>query len=261
MNPQSVLNLFDRQLRREASPDGPGAVVQRIGAVVRQDGGEAGWNGILWCDLDEAGADAAIAEQVRYFAALGREFEWKHYSHDRPADLPRRLLAAGFEAGPAESLLVAEAAALPGPEALPDGVRLLPVTDEASARLFGRTHDEAFGTDGSRYVGMLLAQLAEAPEQVAAVVAMAGDEPICGARMEFHSGTDFASLWGGGTVPAWRGRGVYRAVVAHRARLAVERGYRYLQVDALPTSRPILQRLGFQELGTTTPYEYTPPTP
>ncbi|MDF3147385.1 GNAT family N-acetyltransferase, partial [Streptomyces sp. T21Q-yed] len=55
-----------------------------------------------------------------------------------------------------------------------------------------------------------------------------------------------------------RGRGIYRALVAHRARAAVDRGYRYLQVDAMSTSRPILERLGFEPLTTTTPYVYTP---
>ncbi|MFD4043109.1 GNAT family N-acetyltransferase, partial [Streptomyces sp. NPDC058605] len=67
-----------------------------------------------------------------------------------------------------------------------------------------------------------------------------------------------AGLWGGGTVEGWRGRGLYRALVAHRARAAADRGYRYLQVDAMSTSRPILERLGFEPLTTTTPYLYTP---
>jgi len=83
---------------------------------------------------------------------------------------------------------------------------------------------------------------------------MSGAEPICGARLEFHPGTDFASLWGGGTVRAWRGRGVYRALVAHRARIAAAKGVRFLQVDATDDSRPILRRLGFVALSTTTPY-------
>jgi low temperature requirement protein LtrA len=61
-------------------------------------------------------------------------------------------------------------------------------------------------------------------------------------------------LYGGATLPEYRGRGLYRATVAKRAALARERGYRYLQVDALPTSRPILERTGFVQLTTTTPY-------
>ncbi len=72
--------------------------------------------------------------------------------------------------------------------------------------------------------------------------------------MELVPGTSFAGLWGGGTVEAWRGRGLYRALVAHRARVAAAHGYRYLQVDASPMSRPILERLGFHALTTTTPY-------
>ncbi len=61
------------------------------------------------------------------------------------------------------------------------------------------------------------------------------------------------------TVPAWRGRGIFRALVAYRAGLAAARGYRYLQVDALPASRPILQRLGFKPVASTTPYVWAPP--
>jgi GNAT superfamily N-acetyltransferase len=74
--------------------------------------------------------------------------------------------------------------------------------------------------------------------------------------MELVPGTSFAGLWGGGTDARWRGRGIYRALVAHRARAALDRGYRYLQVDASDQSRPILERLGFETLSTTTPYVY-----
>jgi GNAT superfamily N-acetyltransferase len=87
---------------------------------------------------------------------------------------------------------------------------------------------------------------------------MAGDEPVSAARAEFVAGTDFAGLWGGGTVPAWRGRGIFRALVAYRAGLAAARGYRYLQVDTSLMSRPILRRLGFEPVAVTTPYLWNP---
>ena len=50
------------------------------------------------------------------------------------------------------------------------------------------------------------------------------------------------------------GQGIYRALVARRAQLAVERGHRILQVDASDDSRPILERLGLCVVGGTTPY-------
>jgi GNAT superfamily N-acetyltransferase len=63
----------------------------------------------------------------------------------------------------------------------------------------------------------------------------------------------------GATLPEWRGRGIYRATVAHRANLAAERGFRFVEVDASSDSRPILERLGFVAVTTTTPYVWTPP--
>jgi len=47
-------------------------------------------------------------------------------------------------------------------------------------------------------------------------------------------------------------------LIAYRARLAADRGYRYLYVDASPDSQPILARLGFSRLAHTTPYIWDP---
>ncbi|MGW4805549.1 GNAT family N-acetyltransferase [Kitasatospora sp. NPDC004272] len=254
MDQHEVLALFDRRLRRDARPDSPTARVERDGAVVRQTGAEHDWNGVLWSDLDAAGADAAIAAQARHFAARGLECEWKAYAHDRPADLGRRLCAAGFTAGPAEAVMVADVRERGTDAVLPAGVRLRPVTDAAGVDLVAAVHEQAFGTDAARLRQRLLDRLAHDPDTLRLVVATVDGTPVCSARMELLPGTGFAGLWGGGTHPAWRGRGIYRALVAHRARLAAELGYRYLQVDATNDSRPILDRLGFTTLTTTTPY-------
>ncbi|MEU6144445.1 GNAT family N-acetyltransferase [Streptomyces sp. NPDC047081] len=258
MDHVGVLALFDRDMREGAQPDGSDARVERVGGVVRHVSSEQGWNAVLWSDLDETGADAAITEQIAYFTGLGLEFEWKLYGHDRPADLGERLRSAGFTAEPEETLMIVEAAALDLDAEPPEGIRIRPVTDAAGVDLVADVHAKAFGTDSSRLRHQLLARLTGEPDTVLAVVALAGDEPVSAARMELVPGTRFAGLWGGGTVEGWRGRGVYRALVAHRARAAQERGCRYLQVDASSQSRPILERLGFQPLTTTTPYTYTP---
>ncbi|MEV5875284.1 GNAT family N-acetyltransferase [Streptomyces sp. NPDC052101] len=256
MDHKAVLARYDRDMRENATPDGPDARIERAGAVVRQVADAEGWNGVLWSDLDPAGADRAIHEQVAYFTGLGRDFEWKLYGHDRPADLGARLTAAGFRAEPEETLLIGETGRLALDAAPPAGIRLVQATDPAGVDLVVDVHEKAFGTDGTRLRHRLLARLAAAPGTVVAVVALAGDEPVSAARMELVPGTLFAGLWGGGTVEGWRGRGIYRALVAHRAHVAAAHGYRYLQVDASPMSRPILERLGFHALSTTTPYLY-----
>ncbi|MCX4528268.1 MULTISPECIES: GNAT family N-acetyltransferase [unclassified Streptomyces] len=250
---------YDARMRRGASPDSAGARVERVGAVVRQTAPEEGWNGVLWSDLDEATADAEIAAQVAHYRERGvSEFEWKLYDHDRPADLGERLRAAGFVAEPAETLMVGRTLDLARlPVEPPEGITLRVVTDEAGVDLMMAVHAGAFGTDRPRIRHLLLTLLRDEPETIAAVVAMAGDTPVSAARMEMRPGTPFAGLWGGGTLPGWRGRGIYRLLVAHRARIAADLGIPYLQVDASDDSRPILHRLGFATLGVTTPHLHT----
>lgn len=181
MDHAAVLELFDRDMREGARPDGPGAVVERAGGVVRQAGSEQGWNGVLWSRLSglaEADVDAVITEQVRYFAGLGRDFEWKLYGHDRPADLGRRLRAAGFTPEPEETLMIAECGELSLDAEPPEGIELRPVTDRAGVDLMVDVHEQAFGTDSSRLRHQLLAQLDADPDTVVAVVALAGDVPV-----------------------------------------------------------------------------------
>jgi GNAT superfamily N-acetyltransferase len=55
-------------------------------------------------------------------------------------------------------------------------------------------------------------------------------------------------LGGGVVIPAFQGRGVYRALVASRWRAAVAMGKPALTVHAGAQSRPILERCGFQEV-------------
>lgn len=254
-----VLAAFDVQIRRKTTADEPGAVVEQAAGVLRWVAPGTQTSCITWSALTSETADAVIARERQYFADRGTPVEWKYYDYDEPADLPARLTAAGFEPDDPELMLVAETSSIDSAVRLPEGVRLEPVISEAGMASMLAVHDLAFTEHPSPDLGeRLLAQFRDAPDSVRMVVAMAGPEPVAAARIEFPAGSDFAGLWGGGTVPAWRGKGIFRALVAYRAGLAAERGYRYLQVDALPTSRPILERLGFAPVAETTPFVFTP---
>jgi len=261
MNRAEVVGAFNAQVRQSTEPDGTGATFEADEYVVRRYARPGrGGSGVFWSALDAEVADAVIAAQVSLFAARGEEFEWKLYSYDEPADLAGRLVAAGLHPDEPESWMVAESAgvcaALSG--ALPpDGVRLVEVTDPAGVDLLADVHEAVFGKDESQRRAELRAQLKEAPESTCLVIALAGEEPVSAARIEFGPGA-FAGLWGGGTIEAWRGRGIYRAMVRHRAERAIARGYPYLTVDASDQSRPILERIGFECLAITTPYLWSP---
>jgi GNAT superfamily N-acetyltransferase len=250
MDHAATLAAFDRQLRNVVRPTLDGGQFERVGSVIRCVSPHPdGWSGVEWSNLTEADADSVIAEQLRYFAERGRAIEWKYYAYDKPADLPDRLRAAGLQPGEEEALMVAGVDDVPEMPT-PEGIRLVDVSDEDGFRQVKYVHDTVFGGDHTP----MIESMRQRGDSVVPVLALAGDEPVCAARVDFHVGTDFASLWGGGTLPEWRGKGIYRAMVSHRTRLARERGYRYLRTDALPTSRPILEKLGFARLTTTVPY-------
>ena len=85
-------------------------------------------------------------------------------------------------------------------------------------------------------------------------MAEAGGHVVAAGRLEPVPGTDFAGIWGGSTLEEWRGRGIYRALTAARARSALRLGKTLINSDSTEYSRPILEGYGFLKVSTTTPY-------
>ena len=75
-------------------------------------------------------------------------------------------------------------------------------------------------------------------------------EPLCAGGFTAFPELSFGLFWGGGTVPAGRGRGAYTAVVAARIAEARRRGLTRVGLYArLATSAPICERQGFERHG------------
>ena len=87
-------------------------------------------------------------------------------------------------------------------------------------------------------------------------MAEADGRVVSAGRLEPVHGTDFAGIWGGATREEWRGRGIYRALTAARARSALALGKTLIHSDSTEYSRPILERSGLVKVSTTTPYEW-----
>ncbi|KUL46111.1 acetyltransferase [Streptomyces sp. NRRL F-4489] len=256
---ESLLAAYDEQMRG-APPNPPAGVgYEQDGPLLRITGQYRGFVSAPR-DLTLRGAelDRLIARQRDHFAARGEAVEWKTRGHDRPADLPDRLRAAGFVPEERETVLIGLAGELATEPVSPAGVTLRQVTAYEDMRRIAAMEAEVWGEDREWLADDLAGRVAAAPEEIAVLVAEAGGEVVCAAWLVFRPGTDFASLWGGSTLAAWRGRGIYRALVAARARLAAARGVRFLQVDASDDSAPILRRLGFHAVTTTTPYVWSP---
>jgi GNAT superfamily N-acetyltransferase len=259
----ALLAAYDDQLRAaETTNLAPGVVAERDGPIVRVVGQRRrGFvSGPPDLGLDGPGLDALIARQRDFFAARGEAVEWKTRGHDRPADLPDRLAAAGFVAEPRETVLVSAADDLAATApSLAEGITVRQTSEDADMHRIAELNAEVWADDRNWLAAELINRLRGGRTVV--VVAEAGGRVVSAARLEFEPGTEFAGLWGGATLAAWRGKGIYRTLVAHRARVAAARGTRYLQVDATEDSRPILERLGFTAITTTTPYVWTPASP
>jgi hypothetical protein len=258
-NPAELLRLHDEQVRGTVAdrlpaswaPSWDGPVLR----VVTPARGLVFTRGLPGVPGDEL--DGLIGRAVEFFAGRGLSFEWKTYGHDRP-DLIERLAAAGLAADPEETVVVGLAADLVDAGVPPDGVRIRATTDPGDLRRIADLQSEVWGSDWSWLAGDLAARIASGPGDIVVLVAEAGRTVVSTAWLVVLPGTEFASLWGGSTLFGLRGRGIYRSLVAYRARLAVERGIRYLWVDASDDSSPILQRLGLRAVTTTTPWVWTP---
>jgi len=204
--------------------------------------------------------DSLISEQRDFFAQRGEAVEWKTRGHDEPPDLPARLLAAGFVPEERETVVIGLAGQMAVEPVLPAGVTLRQVHQPSDLARIAAMESEVWDDDFSWVTQDLQARVQAAPDEIVVLVAEADGQVISAAWLVLKPGTDFAGLWGGSTLRAWRRRGIYRALVARRAQLACALGVRYLQVDASDDSKPILLRLGFQAVTTTTPYVWTPGT-
>jgi len=272
-----LLRAYDEQMRSGSGVLAPGVKEERDGPLRRVVGQFRGFvEGPADLGVDGAALDALIARQRDYFAARGEAVEWKTRAHDRPAGLTTRLRAAGFVSEDEETVLVGVAEDLAGTPVLPDGIQVRIVTDDEDMRRIAAMESEVWGQDWSWLAEDLIGRAAAEPPNITVFVAetteaVAGTPEavartpeavvVCAAWLVSYRGTEFAGLWGGSTLAPWRGRGIYRALVAARARLAVSRGIRFLQVDASPDSAPILRRLGLRAITTTSPYTWTPPSP
>ncbi len=264
-DPSELLAAYDAQVRdRLPDPLPRGVTVERDGPLVRFLG-LAGRGFVVYRDLGglEGGdLDELIARQVRVFAERGERFEWKLHGHDRPWDLPQRLRAAGFVPEDTETIVIARVSDVAGEAQLPEGVSLRQVTSRTDFERIAALEQVVWGEEDQRswLVEMLESERAVDPHALTIVVAEAATTVVCAAWIRFERGTEFATLWGGATLPEWRRRGIYRAVVAYRSTLAARLGFGYLETDASDESRPILERLGFTAVTTTTPYVWSPAT-
>lgn len=244
MDPKQILALYDQDRRgvdlfgmhreetphlvRHISPDGEGM--------------------IIYSNLDAANVEEVIQEQIAHFESRGCDFSWVVFQHDTPANLKDRLLAHGFLAEEPDAVLIL---------AIEDGSPVLLEPVRHDVRRIDDPEDiddvltirqQVWQGDYSSMARSLTRRLVDAPESLGVYVAYMDGRPVSTAQISFFQNGHFAGLVQAATLPDYRGRGLYTALVAVRVQEARQRGIRFLDADASPMSRPILEKLGFQRI-------------
>ncbi len=253
------LAAYDEQLRTDAET--PSAVAVSVLGPLRLVTFAAGRGFVTYQDLGGADADGIRrlvgAALAHYRADPGiTQVEWKTRAHDHAPGLHQSLLAHGFVAEEPESIMIGAVRRLAVDVPLPEGVTLRQVTEESDVRAMTAMSAQVFGdsvAEGAAMADALLRRLA-LDDGMELWVAETDGHVVSAGRLEPVPGTDFAGIWGGSTLEQWRGRGIYRALTAARARSALRLGKTLIHSDSTEYSRPILERYGFLKVSTTTPY-------
>jgi hypothetical protein len=260
MNVEAVLAEYQKELREI---EWPGEVLEPTPWVTRRRWTSGEQTMVVAFGLTKANTAEVIEQEKAHFENLrlggfGKSFEWKVFSFDSPPDLREHLQAAGFEVGEREAVVMYD---------LDDGLE--PFETEQACEVkrvetleqladYRSVAEAVFEKDYTPTTQQLKEALESGQRGHDAYLGYVDGEPVSTGRLYTNPTSQFAGLYGGGTHSGYRGKGCYRAVIGARARDAVALGARYLQVDAMPTSFPILKRLGFVHVADSWPCTWPP---
>jgi hypothetical protein len=199
------------------------------------------WTSVEGLRLDADGVERVVAEVAALVAQTSAQrCSWWLTERSTPDDLEERLLAAGLARYEKDYLHAAMLLTKEPPHVAGVEVRRIETFEEfAEARRLAR---DAFGNFELDEEDVAAEWEHDVDPTYAAWVD--GRMASVGRATFTHVG---AYLMGGATAEWARGRGAYRAVVRARWDAAVGRGTPALAVGAGPMSRPILERLGFEQ--------------
>lgn len=204
------------------------------------------------CSPDQI--DFVIQREIVAAREAGYDLEWKVYGHDQPANLRERLVAAGFETDDEEQFMVCSATSETLERFGKCHSDIWQITDRNGLRDVQAILEDVRGASCARQIEEYASLLESHPATMSLYVAYVDSEPAACGRIYFHPDSKFGALYGGQTREQFRKRGLFTAVVAARIREALARGVRYICVDALPTSEPILRKRGFEIITSTQPF-------
>lgn len=248
---------FANHFRPEPTPGVEIIATPRYRATIQLDFPIAGPNNVSWirCAASEAGE--VIRDARAIFASRHLPFMWTLDPEAQPTDFADQLAMYGVHPDPhdieSQVMVMSIDATVESPP-----IKGLEIRDALADLETFRMADSAAVEAFEAYMP------AESPESIAMqdrrrlnfraagnrhlLLAMVDGEPAGAAGMSVYLPAA-AILQGGAVRPKFRGRGIYRALVAARQQIARQAGVDGLTVWGGRMSGPILNGLGFQKVG------------
>jgi Fe2+ transport system protein FeoA len=245
--PSVVLALAeDLNTHIPVSPGDSRIITSRYSVVISADP-DPHRNVVQRLRLTSGEIESTVAEVRAHLAARGRYCAtWEVGSSAVPPELAERLMALGMVPDEPEPFAVGMVLTRPL-GAHPTAAVVRRVTTLEDYRIADSIYRHCFGGEEvppciteRRFVEH------QAVGIVARYLASIDGEPVAAAEAMYLE--DAVVLCGGASLPTARGRGAYRALVRARWEEGARRGTPILVTQANAMSRPILRRLGFQEV-------------
>jgi GNAT superfamily N-acetyltransferase len=217
-------------------------VIERPGwlQIVTPSNTSGGLNQVAYSVLDETDADAVIDATIAEYRALGLKFRWNVSPDSAPADLGERLARRGLVGSWGRGM----ARATTGLATRVDPAITVAEVDRSTVDEFSRVMAEGWSLDRAPLARINDVILAAPDRPQRLFLARCDGEPA--ATASYVAFPRSAYLIGGVVLPRFRGRGLYRALVATRLVDAHARGIGLATSHAREaSSAPILERLGF----------------
>lgn len=201
--------------------------------------------------LEPTEVAATVAEVRALYAAQGRhQITWEVSSSATPADLAERLLALGMVPDTPEPRAVGMVLTRPLAQAA-SAITVKKVTTFDEYRIASDIFLRGFGgkegeSESATEALLRRFERERAVDVSARYLAFLGDAPVAAADALYLDAA--VVMCGGATEPSARGKGAYRALIAARWEEGRRRGTPMLVTQAGAMSRPILLRLGFEEV-------------
>lgn len=211
-------------------------------------------NEVIYSRVAASDAEAVARETIAGYAAHDLPFKWCVGPLTEPADFGAVLDRLGFEHWPVRGMAVE-----------PQRWTYRPHPGVAVERVTHATFDDYYTTlvrgwamelaEGSTWRASMLRALDGGRHH--SYLARIGGVPVATAGMIVKARSVY--LVGGNVLDAYRGRGIYRALIDERLRDAAALGLALATTQAREaTSAPILDRLGFETLFHSRVYKWQP---